>query len=393
MATWLTFGARQAWRHFCTVRYLILVALLLASGQRVMAQEGFEEVQAYLDKTVEEGVWAGGVLLVLHKGEIVFETGFGYADIAARKPMRADMTFRIASISKPMLGTAAFRLVDAGVLDPTVPITKYLPEFADARLESGERLTRAPNLIELLSHTSGIQGDDDGPKPWHAKWARGKSLAYAVGKFPEKYLFKAQPGTRFRYSGTGTDVAARVMEVAAGELRNELLVETLCKPLGMEHTFYRDSQRMKGVSVPNRYKHNKSGKLFSRGKGKHPAPNVYGPSGGSIASTARDMAIWLEMIRNRGMHNGKRFMSAETINEMLRRGGGNRTKCGFAIRKKGKGKDSQPIVIGHTGSSGVSCFLDFKQKTVAITLTQTPNIKTHRRKFEKMVTNCVAKNY
>ncbi len=93
-------------------------------------------------------------------------------------------------------------------------------------------------MVELFTHTSGLRNDESpGGRPWFAGWTKGKTLEEVVRGYAEKFPFKAPPGTRYAYSGIGTDVAARVAEFASGSCRNDLLLETVCRPLGMSHTY------------------------------------------------------------------------------------------------------------------------------------------------------------
>jgi CubicO group peptidase (beta-lactamase class C family) len=346
-----------------------------------------------LKESVANATVAGGSVLVLHDGDIVFETGFGFENLKTKQPFRIDTPAVIASISKPLLGTATFHLVEAGKLDVAVPISEYLPEFQELKLESGEAVHRAPTMIELLTHTSGLRHSDaaDG-RPWLASWTRGQPLSLVVAKYAREFPFKAQPGTRYAYSGIGTDVAARVTEVVTGKPRNELLIQEVCRPLGMSHTFYRDENAVnQSAPMPTRYYRGKNGKLLVRNNRPLTPPNTYSSSGGSIISTAPDMARWLLMIRNGGVHEGKPYLSSETIQRMLNgHHTGTNAQGGFFIRKKGEA--GRPAVIGHTGSSGTNCWIDFEHDTIGIMLTQTraKDIKPFRIALEKRITECVS---
>lgn len=374
-------------RHF-TPAFLLLIAVA-----PVAAKPDFSGVRAYLDKSVADGTVAGGAVLVHHRGGVVLETGFGFADLKTKKPFLVDTPGVIASISKPLLATAMFRLVEAGKLDVTIPISRYLPEFKDLKLESGAPVSRAPTVIELFAHSSGLRNDESpGGRPWFASWARGQPLSFVVSKYAREFPFKARPGTRYAYSGIGTDVAARVGEVVSGKPRNELLVAEVCQPLSLMHTYYRDAERLKqGNPMPTRYYRGRNGRLLVSSKRTPPPPNTYSSSGGSIVSTAPDLLRWLLMIRNRGVHEGRPYLSPETIRRMLTgHSVGSNARGGFFIRRKGP--RGQPATIGHTGSSGTNCWIDFETDTIGIMLTQTrgKDIKPFRIELEKKITRSVS---
>ena len=367
--------------------------LLFVAVVPVLAKPDFSAVRAYLDESIADGTVAGGSVLVHHRGGVVLETGFGFANLKTKKPFLVDTPGVIASISKPLLATAMFRLVESGKLDVTIPISQYLQEFKDLKLESGAPVSRAPTVIELFTHSSGLRNDESsGGRPWFASRARGQPLSFVVSKYAREFPFKARPGTRYAYSGIGTDVAARVGEVVSGKPRNELLVAEVCQPLELMHTFYLDAERLKqGNPMPTRYYRGRNGRLLVSIKRTPPPPNTYSSSGGSIVSTAPDLLRWLLMIRNRGVHDGQPYLSPGTIRRMLTGHTiGSNAQGGFFIRRKGP--KGQPAIIGHTGSSGTNCWIDFETDTIGIMLTQTrgKDIKPFRIELEKKITRSVS---
>ena len=369
--------------------FLCLIGLILGSPA---AASDFSQLRRLLKEVVANGTVAGGSVLVLHRGESVFEEGFGFADVKSKTPFRLGTPVVIASISKPLLATAAFRLSEQKKVTLTAPITDYLAEFAHAKLESGTPLTHAPTAIELFTHTSGIRRSDaSGGRPWLAKWTEGEPLSAVVKRYAREFPFKTQPGTRYAYSGIGTDVAARVLEVAAAQPRNELLVTVIAKPLGMTHTFYRDAESLRRIgTMPTRYYHGKDGTIVESRLRPVPPTNTYSSSGGAIISTAPDLARWLLMIRNNGQHEGQAFLSRETVAEMLSRYPPSlKGRGGLSLLRKSD--SGEAIVVGHTGSSGTSCWIDFEKDLIGIMLTQTKgkDIKPFRLELEKRIYECL----
>jgi len=278
---------------------LLLIFSLFIAGNS-SAQEKpyrFSEVQTFLKKSVENGTVAGGSAMVLVEGKIAFQTGFGYADIKSKTPFEINTPVIVASISKPILGTAIHKFSESGKLDLKAPITNYLPEFKGATLESGAPISRAPTMVELLTHSSGLR-NDEAPKGriWYQDWTHNQPLKMVISKVAEDFPFKAQPGEKYAYSGIGTDVAARIASVTSESPRNDFLVENVCKPLGMNQTYYRDRERISKLDMPSRYRRNEdTGALYSWNRRSAPEPYRYSSSGGSIISTAPDLAKWLLM--------------------------------------------------------------------------------------------------
>jgi CubicO group peptidase (beta-lactamase class C family) len=378
------------------IRLLALCALALGSSP-CLAQEvdAFESVRAYMQEAVNQGKVAGGAVIVYHGGKIVLETGFGFADVATKRPFKITTPALIASVSKPIMATAFYRLVDAGKLDLTIPITAYLPEFNDRKLETGVAITRAPTVTELITHTSGLRSDyAKYGRIWFQDWTRNQSLAYVVAEVAKDFSFVTEPGTSYAYSGIGTDVAARVSEVVSGEPRNQMLQTWVCEPLGMAHTFYRDAGGLKRqkTEMPTRYFIGKeTGKLRVTTRRRIPNTNGYSSSGGTIISTAPDLLNWLLLLRNNGTHAGKQLLTEQSHNRMFRPNKVSDAAMG-GLFIRAKGEDGKPVRFGHTGSSGTNIWIDFQTDTIGIMLTQTKgtDIKPFRIELERRITEVVS---
>jgi CubicO group peptidase (beta-lactamase class C family) len=97
----------------------------------VVAKDGglVARLDAAIDSALSSHRVVGTVVVVLHDGRLVYRRAAGLADREAAVPMREDEIFRLASISKPIVTAAAFRLVDEGRLHLGDPVTTYLPDF------------------------------------------------------------------------------------------------------------------------------------------------------------------------------------------------------------------------------------------------------------------------
>src|SRR5689334_8722434 len=90
-------------------------------------------MQAFVDRHEVGGI----VTLVARDGKIVDVGAVGFQDVEAKKPMRPDTIFRIASMSKPMTSVAVMMLYEEGKLQLTDPVSMYLPAFKNQRVVSG----------------------------------------------------------------------------------------------------------------------------------------------------------------------------------------------------------------------------------------------------------------
>ena len=343
--------------------------------------ESKKELQQFLAGSYERRETVGGSILIMHAGEVVFEQAFGYANIRHRRAFEMSTPCWIASISKPIVATLAAKLAADGKLDLEAPIDQYLPELAGIHLRSGRPLTRMPRVRELLKHTAGFTPDGKkGGRPWFWKECVGKTLAdmvelYPVFPVPGLYC---NPGRGCWYSGMGYDVAGRIIEVATGRPSHVVLDDELCDPLGMRDTSLLPDKALRSRAA-SRYYHWRSDGSFHY-KIPRAAPTApingtsspYVPIGGGILSTPADLATFLLLHRNRGMHKGRQFIPPEALAEMYERTRPwPRYGMGFVLGPPSPEFDGHTAWIMHTGSSGTVCWLDLEHDVIGVILTQT----------------------
>ena len=157
-------------RQFCErVLRLSLLLSLAAFGAAFTSRAGADEpkpdggrgvaqISERLGEFVDEQQISGAVTLVAHRGRIVHHDAIGFADLEARAPMQKDSIFCVASMTKPITATAVMILVDEAKLSLDDPVAKYIPAFAEAKLEDGSRPRREITIRHLLTHTSGLVG-------------------------------------------------------------------------------------------------------------------------------------------------------------------------------------------------------------------------------------------
>ena len=286
----------------------------------------FEEVaiEAAIRGRVATGGRSGFVVLVARDGRVVHATATGHQDLEAGIPMSLDTRFQIASMTKPVIGTAAMILVEEGKLGLDTPVDHYLPSFAELEVaildEDGEvvgtRPMETPLLVRhVLAFASGM-GPGMLPGPLWTKWRMEGtyvgtgSLAERVERIPKLPFFE-EPGTKWRY-GSAYDVLARLIEVASGEPVDRFLERRIFSPLGMTATSYvKDVPTGAPLAV-----------MYTLGEdGLVPAvqelrPDDWTPGGTGLVSTASDYMRFALMLWNEGEYDGVRILSTETARRM-----------------------------------------------------------------------------
>ncbi len=122
---------------------------------------------------VDAGKTAGVVTLVARHGHVAALDAVGYQDLESKTPMRTDTIFRLASVTKPVTCAGIMILVDEGRVSLIDPVEKYLPEFKGLKLNpcgtrAGYNCSAVPpsrpiNILDLMTHTSGLPGSASGP--------------------------------------------------------------------------------------------------------------------------------------------------------------------------------------------------------------------------------------
>jgi len=298
-------------------------------------------LQSYID---QEHI-AGSVTLVLRDGRIAYYSAKGMQDKEAGIPMERNSIFRIASQTKAIVSAGIMILHERGDLLISDPLSKHLPEWADARVgvpnEQGdlnlETLDRQITLRDLLTHTSGIgyggfTNPSDSPvtQAWvdagFAGWylaSRAEPIRETVEKMASLPLH-AQPGEQWIY-GYNIDILGAVIEVASGKPLDQFLEEDIFTPLGMDDThFYLPPEKSSRLTRVYLGVGNQNGGLEPapeegnmQGQGDYLAgPRTNFSGGAGLLSTASDYAKFLQMTLNGGQLNGERILSPKAIELM-----------------------------------------------------------------------------
>jgi CubicO group peptidase (beta-lactamase class C family) len=310
------------------------VSIVLLSTAICLASEKFEispveprsvgmnpqklaEIPARMKEFVAQGTISGIVTILARHGKVVEFDAVGLRDIESNSPMQKDSLFRIASLTKPVTCAGIMALVDDGRVSLIDPVEKYLPEYKGMKMNpcrAGSGVAcqavaphRPINLEDLMTHTSGLQGSAD-----TGKGTEPKTLAELVSRGAHSELL-FEPGSSWNYSNIGIDILGRIIEVVSHKSFDQFLKERLFDPLSMNDT---------GFVVPPE-KRDRLTTLYNFASGKPERVDAqWGAAGaipvpaGGLISTAADMLRFNEMMRNKGMLEGKRVLSPAAVELM-----------------------------------------------------------------------------
>ncbi len=236
--------------------------------QGVFAQKSFSELEKMISQK-QKLIGEDLVVIIAKKDSIVYQKAFGTFNPKTIAP--------IASCSKWLTAALIMQLADEGKLSLDDMVSKYLPIFESY----GKNYV---TIRHCLSHMTGIQSE---PVKILKLLERKKynSLEEEVNEFAKKEI-QNNPGTEFRYSNIGLNIAGRIAEVVTKKKFDLLIRQRLFIPLGMRQTTF---STLDGSAV--------------------------NPSGGA-KSTATDYSRFLQMMLNNGIFNGQKILSEAAIQEM-----------------------------------------------------------------------------
>ena len=191
-------------------------------------------------------------------------------------------------------------LQDEGKLKVSDPVEKFIPEFAALKTPAGQ--PAHITIEQILTHTSGL-GEGD---------AAAIKSAHTLSDLIPIYLASPmlyEPGDHWRYTQSGINVAARIVEVTSGLSFDDFVSKHILKPLGMKNTtFYPNKKQRSHLATPY-IKDKQTGTLTAApyadygNKGQPPFGNA------GLFSTGPDYARFCQMLLNGGTFKGKRYLS------------------------------------------------------------------------------------
>ncbi len=166
-----------------------------------------------------------GSVLVAQGGRILFQRGYGYANLEHQAKNTPQTVFRIGSMTKPFTALAIMQQVEAGHLNVTDPISRFFPDFPN-----GERIT----VHHLLSNTSGIANYLMLPifLNGHRQPLTTAELIAGFRDEPPRF----EPGTEFHYSNSNWVLLGAILEQLEGKPYGQVIDERIFQPAGMSQS-------------------------------------------------------------------------------------------------------------------------------------------------------------
>lgn len=259
------------------------------------------DLAAFLDGIVPQQLKreniAGAVVLVVQNGTVLFQKGYGFADVENRTPMLADRTLvRPGSVSKLFTWTAVMQLVEQGKID----LDRNVNDYLDFKIP--DTYPQPITMREIMTHTAGFEEAAKdlivGP---HTKPA-------TIGEYLRTHIPQRvyAPGTTPAYSNYGATLAGYIVQRVSGVPFDEYVQKNIFAPLAMQHTTF--VQPLPAALQPL------MSKGYALGSDKPKPFEIVGAvPAGSSSTSAVDMSHFMLAHLQGGQWNGARILKPETV--------------------------------------------------------------------------------
>ncbi|MFB9267262.1 serine hydrolase domain-containing protein [Bradyrhizobium erythrophlei] len=273
---------------------------------------------------VQRGDTPSVVVLVARRGVIVLHEAFGVRRPEDTTPtLKLDSIFPIASCAKPLTAAAVMCLVDDGLIGLNRPFADYIPELD---LPEMEWLAES-KVANLLCHTAGIDDLELGdfidatakrspnlPPPGPGQHPKLNTRIRLAAGAPLAH----RPGSACIYSNFGYNLLGDIVRRVSGQPFWQFVRSRLFEPLGMHDSYFllpstlRERRVYRVPGMPATEPNPMHGGIDS------PERDELDLGSGGASSTAKDLAIFLQMLLNQGSYDGQQILSAASVAAMTR---------------------------------------------------------------------------
>jgi CubicO group peptidase (beta-lactamase class C family) len=314
----------------------------------------------------------GGAVLVVKDGKVIYQKGFGLADIKTKAPITTKTLFNVGSISKTFVAFGILKLAKEGKLSLEDPLSKYFPDFAN------KEIANKVKIYHLLTHSSGL--------PDSRKITKD-SVFYLTAKDAENFApikqtqqLNFEPGTKFEYSNPAFNGLALIIEKVTGIKWQKYITDNIYKPSGMTESTITDGPHPE-TGVSHGYLH-VNGNYIEKDYMEEP---TFAASGnGGVWSSVEELWKYEQAIQSNSFLDKEWIDKSRTIYPLK---GWNDKEPSFIGLCWFITKFENQNMIGHTGSQGgfISDYLWLPDKKVFYVLlcnTPKPIVEMRRGLFK-----------
>ncbi len=252
------------------IAYAGIAACMLCFNTISQAQVDTATLSQKLERAKDK-IGKDAVFLLYKDGKTVYKKELGKFNIKTEQPVFASSEWLTAAL--------VLIMVQEGKLSLNNKVSDYIPLYA----KHGKGYI---TIAHCITHNTGIQADQGISKFF--KKSNYKTLEEEVNDYAAKKEIETNPGTQFKYSNMGFDIAGRILEIISKRPFDRLMQEKLLRPLAMRNTTFTNENYNDALS----------------------------PATGA-KTTPADYINFLGMLVNKGRFNNKQIMNEVTVNTLL----------------------------------------------------------------------------
>lgn len=337
-----------------------------------MTRRGVNRIVALFEQHFADGQHPASQLVVMRHGQVVLDRTLGILRTGRFESVRHDTPFLTFSCTKPVAGVCLHQLVEQGLVDLDAPIATYWPEF-------GQKGKETATLRHALLHQAGIP--TRGLYLQIPTWWNWERVTAYVADLPAEY----EPGTKTAYHTVNYGfIIGEVVRRVTNRSIETYMREEIFEPLGMTNAYLGlpRSESPRAAEVYWGTPDQRSTVLLFRQARYSVMPAA------TLNCSARDLAIFYQMMLNKGSYAGHSILKPETVETITQIGNAGYdhtldmyTQWGLGFEVGGPrppeyadqyismGLNSTNKSFGHPGQRSCSAWADSAQGLVVIYLT------------------------
>lgn len=360
-------------------------------SQKVAKASVFNKVDQHIIEQIKLGSFPGCQVIAVHKGEVIYHKNFGSLDYNIQNRVNDTTIYDIASISKILSTTLAImKLHEEGKID----INHYASQYLDflkgtnkAHVTIKSALLHEAGLKAWIPFYKNTLDEDDIPlnSIYKDKADGFYRLPVARNMFMDirhmnkvwQEIMESPVGNRnYVYSDLDFYILERIIKVVTSEDLDIYAEKHFFKPMGLRNTIFNPWKK----NLVNRCAPTEIDKYFRhqvvRGFVHDQGAAMMGGVGGhaGMFSTAKEVAMMMQMLANGGVYQGRRYFKEETI-KLFTAYNSSKSRRGLGFDKRGKKGDDGPAsgkssvsTFGHLGFTGTVTWADPTNELVYVFL-------------------------
>ena len=267
-------------------KIILIVALFLSLNALIpIAQaesdDKIHKIEQFVEEQREISQIPGISLVIVEKGKVVYQKGFGYADVREKTPVTSNTLFELGSTSKAFTGLAILQLEKEGLLKRTDDVRNYIQWLELQYNNEPQKIT----INQLLHHTSGIASSSIVQIPE----SNAENALELTARTLLNQPLNRKPGSSFEYATINYDILGLVIETVTKQPYDLYIKQQLLEKIGMKDSFV-GLHQVKSDELPTGYK-------IGFMKEQKYTPPIYRGNipAGYIISNTNDIGKWMNL--------------------------------------------------------------------------------------------------